>query len=303
MNAPVARPGGRTSFDAETLHRKLTDFNHARLTPGSRSNWREDAANELAFLLLEGEFVEAELRRVQQRCAQVPRDPDAFVAWFEGLRTHGPGQGDPLFAWLATEASSRAMRWFLEQEVAGEAGFEDLVALTQVKMPARAKLELARNYWDEMGQGHESGMHGPMLSRLSEALGLRPDPRRIVWESLALGNLMLALGANRRYAYHSLGALGVIELTAPGRAVQVNEGLKRLGVAGDVRQYFALHATLDVRHSEAWNREILRPLVAENPELAIPIAEGALLRLEAGARCFERYRQVLWGQGAVEMSA
>src|SRR4051812_5336552 len=161
MSARFPRPGGTTSLDVETLHRQLTVFNHVRLTPGSHSNWREDAANELALLLLEDEFVEGELRRVQQRSAQVPRDPDAFIAWFEGLREHGPGQRDPLFAWLATEASLRAMRWFLEQEVAGEAGFEDLVALTQVKMPPRAKLELARNYWDEMGQGHERGMHGP----------------------------------------------------------------------------------------------------------------------------------------------
>ncbi|MCA8887010.1 MAG: iron-containing redox enzyme family protein, partial [Hyphomonadaceae bacterium] len=52
------------------------------------------------------------------------------------------------------------MRWFVEQEAAGEAGFDDLVAMSQVKMPAPAKLELARNYWDEMGRGNAKGMHG-----------------------------------------------------------------------------------------------------------------------------------------------
>jgi hypothetical protein len=45
-----------------------------------------------------------------------------------------------------------------------------------------------------------------------------------------------------------------------------------------------------VRHSEAWNREVIHPLVAENPATALSIAEGALLRLHAGARCFSRYR-------------
>lgn len=302
MHARVVRRVASASVDAESLHRKLTAFNHVRLTPGPHTGSAEDG-DELVSLRLERDFVESELRRVRRRAAEAPRDPDAFVAWFEELEEHGPGQHDPLFPWLGTQASLRAMRWFLEQEVAGEAGFDDLVALTQVKMPPRAKLELARNYWDEMGQGHESGMHGPMLARLSEALELRPEPQRIVWESLALGNLMLALGANRRYAYHSIGALGVIELTAPGRAARVNQGLKRLGVPGEVRRYFALHATLDVKHSEAWNREILRPLVSESPELAPLLAEGALLRLEAGARCFERYRQVLWRDGAVELSA
>ncbi len=73
----------------------------------------------------------------------------------------------------------------------------------------------------------------------------------------------------------------------------MNAGLKRLGVGAKVRQYYALHATLDIKHSEAWNAEVLVPLVAERPEVAPLIAEGALLRLEAGARCFARYRAEL----------
>jgi hypothetical protein len=47
---------------------------------------------------------------------------------------------------------------------------------------------------------------------------------------------------------------------------------------------------LDVKHSEAWNREALRPLVEEDPRRATAIAEGALIRLRCGERCFERYR-------------
>jgi hypothetical protein len=62
------------------------------------------------------------------------------------------------------------------------------------------------------------------------------------------------------------------------------------------RRYFALHATLDVRHSETWVREVFRPLVDADPRVAPRLAEGALLRLRAGQRCFERYRQELWGK-------
>jgi hypothetical protein len=114
-----------------------------------------------------------------------------------------------------------------------------------------------------------------------------------VWQALALGNLMLALALDRRYAYHSVGALGVIELTAPGRVAQVDRGLARLGIPEAPRRYFTLHATLDVKHSAAWNREIVRPLVAAEPRAAQALAEGALMRLRAGARCFERYRAEL----------
>jgi hypothetical protein len=277
----------------QELHRRLAAFNRVRLTPRlDSSSWESAVTTEYELRLVEGRFVEAERARVEAWAKQAPTGPDAFVVWFESLTLQGPGQNDPLFEWLADRASLQQMTWFLRQEMAGEAGFDDLVALTQVKLPVRAKLELARNYWDEMGQGHPSGMHGPMLERLGEELGIANDGEA-VWESLALGNLMVALAANRHYAYQSLGALGAIEMTAPGRVAKVNAGLKRLGIGGEARRYFALHATLDIRHSAAWNREVLRPLLAQDPRVALAIAEGALLRLGAGARCFDRYRREL----------
>jgi pyrroloquinoline quinone (PQQ) biosynthesis protein C len=182
------------------------------------------------------------------------------------------------------------MRWFLSQELAGEAGFDDLVALTQVKMPVRAKLEMARNYWDEMGRGEQKGMHGPLLTQLADYFKIDITPEDVVPEALALGNMMIGLAVNRRYAFHAVGALGVIELTAPTRADYVVKGLKRLGVPAKQRNYFALHATLDVRHAEEWNKEVIHSLIVEDGRRAAAIGEGALLRLWCGARCFERYR-------------
>lgn len=85
----------------------------------------------------------------------------------------------------------------------------------------------------------------------------------------------------------------MIELTAPGRVTLVNDGPKRLGLDANARQYFALHATLDVKQSQDWNREILTTLVADRPALAQPIAEGAIMRLNAGARCYLHYRREL----------
>jgi Iron-containing redox enzyme len=104
---------------------------------------------------------------------------------------------------------------------------------------------------------------------------------------------MAGLAANRRYAYHSVGALGVIEMTAPARSAATSAGLKRLGVRAGNRHYFALHAVLDIKHSMAWNTEAIKPLISRKPEVATAIAEGALMRLQCGARCFERYRTEL----------
>jgi len=244
--------------------------------------------------LIEGEWIETERAAVAAIAQGAPRDADAFVAWFEALKANGPGQQDSLFPWLASEADLSDFRWFLEQEAAGEAGFDDLVAMAQVKMPEQAKLELARNYWDEMGRGNPKGMHGRMLDDLVHALQLNPTIEATVWSSLALANTMTAFSTNRRYAWHAVGALGVIELTAPDRAAAVARGLRRLGVRGDQRHYFDLHAVLDVKHSEAWDREVLHPLVAQDPSRARYIAEGALIRLRCGERCFDSYRGRLW---------
>jgi hypothetical protein len=271
---------------------QLAHFNRRRFTPGLGGPPSEaDKSEILRLAAVEEAFIEGARDSIAPLADDVPSDPDGFVAWFESLRETGPGQGDILFPWLATTASRAQMQWFLSQEVAGEAGFEDLLAVTQVKMPTLAKLEMARNFWDEMGHGRLKGMHGPMLDKLAKFFELNPTRVGTVAESLALGNLMIGLAANRHYGFHSVGALGAIELTAPTRAGFVAEGLKRLGVPAKESHYFILHAVLDVKHSESWNREVLHTLVAEDRRRARAIAEGALLRLWCGRRCFDRYRR------------
>ena len=296
MAPRVERSTSRTQLDPLALHRRLAHWNHRRLAVGHPcAQWREELAEEHEMRLLEGGYIEQFRTEIAEQASAAPRDVDGFLAWFEALKAEGPGQGDPLFDWFADSATLDQMRWFLEQEAAGEAGFDDLVALTQVKLPATPKLELARNYWDEMGRGAEGGMHGPMLDRTTLGLELHPSIDTTLWPSLALANTMTAFATTRRYAYHSVGALGVVELTAPTRVAKIAAGLKRLGVEPKYRKYFDLHAVLDVKHSEDWNREALRPLVEADPACARYLAEGAIMRLTCGARCFDAYRDVLWG--------
>ncbi|MBO9379071.1 iron-containing redox enzyme family protein [Sphingomonas histidinilytica] len=284
----------RSQFLADDFQRALAHWNRRRLQP--RLPDREDRRfdDDMRMQRLERAFLEELRDEVSADAAAAPTHPDAFVAWFEDLKQTGPGQGDPLFPWLAEHATRDELRWFFEQEAAGEAGFDDLVAYTQVKLPVSAKLELARNYWDEMGRGNRAGMHGPMLDALVETLAVAPRIETTLWQSLALANAMTAMATHRDYAWHSVGALGVIELTAPGRSAQVAKGLRRIGLSDRERRYFDLHAVLDVKHSADWNREALHPLVADDPRRATAIAEGALIRLRCGERCFDAYRARLW---------
>lgn len=254
------------------LTKELAQYNKYRLEPG----------NELGIHPQEITYIE----KLRESIEKIP--PGVSFEWYESLLYFGPGQNDPLFPWLAEYATLDQMKWFLTQEVAGEAGFDDLVAMTQVKMLTQVKLEMANNYWDEMGNGREEAMHGKLLERAVQHFGIVPSIETTVSEALQLTNLMTGLAANRRYAYQSLGALGAIEMTAPGRVSLVDKGLLRLGVPSKIRTYFTVHATLDIKHSEAWNREVIKPLSGTRMR---EIAEGAYLRLWCGKKCFERYRQ------------
>ena len=291
------QPGsaGQSQFLNNAFQQALARWNGERFAPGFPGAGAAEAIDRDARMArLELGFLEELRAEVADEAAAVPVEPEAFIDWFEGLEKVGPGQHDPLFQWIEDEANLAELSWYMTQEAAGEAGFDDLVALTQVRLPEQAKLELARNYWDEMGRGNPKGMHGPMLHHVVVSLDLKPAIEGTVWESLALANAMTGMAANRNYAWHSVGALGAIELTAPARSAAVAKGMRRLGLDATQRRYFDLHAVLDVKHSEEWNKEAIAPLVKEDPRRARAIAEGALMRLKCGERCFERYRRELW---------
>ena len=156
-NAPEREASSAAARHA--LHVTLMELNRRRLCPATPTAvWRDDLAEMTQLTLREGAFLEAERSLVMARAAEAPREPRAFAAWFESLREQGPGQYDPLFDYLANDAPRAEVRWFVQQEVAGEAGFDDLVAMTQLRMPESAKLELARKLLGRdgarQGQGH-----------------------------------------------------------------------------------------------------------------------------------------------------
>jgi hypothetical protein len=228
---PVTR-----ALTAAHVERALDVFYRARWTPeaGDEDSEPVEARNR------EVRYVEAERSRVRRAARAAPAEPDAFIEWFDALEALGPGQTDPLFPWLAAEATHAQLGWVMRQESAAD---------------------------DDSG------------ARVG-------DPSTLVPEVVAAGQLLRALRAHRRYAHQAVGALAAIELTAPGRAAHLLQGLQRLGHAPE--------SGASVR-SGCWNRESVRRLVAADPRSATSIAEGALMRLEAGAQCFDRYRADLWG--------
>src|SRR5690349_15783828 len=82
------------------LQAKLAAWNRARLAPQApRADWRVMLDEDYSMRSLEIDFVERTRMAQSERAQLAPREPLAFVRWFEDLKASGPGQGDPLFAW------------------------------------------------------------------------------------------------------------------------------------------------------------------------------------------------------------
>ncbi len=118
-----------------------------------------------------------------------------------------------IYRWVGEQASLDEMRRFLAIEGGPDGGFDDLVALCQVGLSGAPKMELARNYWDEMGNGNPAEVHTDLHRDMARAIDLPQIARAELPEPAlhrsALGGL---LATNRWLQPEMLGALGLTEL-------------------------------------------------------------------------------------------
>ncbi len=193
-----------------------------------------------------------------------------------------------VYKWLAQEASWEELVEFLALEGGPDGGFDDLVAVCQVGLSGSAKLELGKNYWDEMGQGDPDGVHTVLHQRLAAAIDLPEVPRSALpvaaLERAALGGL---LATNRWLQPEMLGALGLLELQAGPRCRLVLQGLDRLGAPADAYPFYVEHAEVDPVHGRDWMVKAVVPTVTEQPAWGPRIVKGAWWRSAVNLRFFE----------------
>jgi hypothetical protein len=227
--------------------------------------------------------------------------------WFERWLDHQPVDGErrgggavaqmrslaaidripSVYRWISAAASLDEMRRYLAIEGGPDGGFDDLVALCQVGLGGRAKLELGRNYWDEMGRGDLAEVHTALHHNMATALDLQPvDRRDLPVEALGRAVLGPYLAANRILQPEMIGALGLIELQAGPRSREVARGLRRVGAPDDALPFYDEHAEADPRHGRAWLDEVVAPLEAAHPSWEARMARGARWRVAVNAQFF-----------------
>src|SRR5581483_6959356 len=175
----------------------------------------------------------------------------------------------PVYDWLAHEATWPELVEFLAIEGGPDAGFDDLVAAAQIGLDGEAKLELARNYWDEMGNGSLDRVHTELHNRLVEAIDMPRFAReQLPVEALERAALGSVLATNRWLQPELLGALGLLELQAGPRCRKVVQALRRLDAPAGAFPFYEEHATVDPHHGKAWLDNAIAPLAVEHPEWA-----------------------------------
>lgn len=218
----------------------------------------------------------------------LPSHPATFSEWFRSTAFSHPLYEHDLYSFVASEANREQLEWFFRMECAGEAAFDDLVALAQVGTRGEVKMEMASNYWDEMGKGKPQAVHTHLFHRLIESLDLKsPDASELPWQIMAGVNVMLWSCISRRNAFRAQGTLGAVELLAPQRCTRIVHGALRVGMKKKEVVYYGAHAIIDIGHAEGWLDHVIQPQVAAVPGSRLGIAEGLIARADASLDYFD----------------
>ena len=185
------------------------------------------------------------------------------------------------YKWLASTATWDQLVDFLALEGGPDGGFDDLVAVCQVGLTGTAKLELGKNYWDEMGQGDLAGVHTQLHADMAAAIAMPTVPREqlpvTALERAALGGL---LATNRWLQPEMIGALGLLELQAGPRCRLVLQAFDRLGAPQAAYPFYVEHAEVDPVHGKDWMDKAVEPLAGR----AARVGRRGWSRAPGGAR-------------------
>ena len=271
---------GAQGLDFQRTFRRLVDFQTSPLQERRRAS----AYLQTLFHHLGKGWVESELRGVP--FDPIPAGDVAEVkAWFARVIDAHPAPRHPLYDYLELEATENEFRFFVRQEATVDAGFADLLALSQLG-PLPWKQEVARNYWDEMGEGVGQREHAWMFNRVLERMGVAgaDDDGDLLMESLACGNLLFWLCASRPHGLMGIGALAATEFAVPARFTKVVNAVRRLKLPPEVEVYYSTHVEGDEDHADGWLKKVICPALRASGAGALEISQGVYLRLNTSLR-------------------
>jgi pyrroloquinoline quinone (PQQ) biosynthesis protein C len=255
------------------------------------------------------EWDRADCRRHRTTLAEMPAEPGRYPGWIVDLvRRHESNVQHPLFDFLANSATYEQLCEFVRQETPLDLYFADLLVYLAPGIYGRPKLEVAHNFWDEMGRGDAAKAHRALRLRMMDRVGLDESDHvtnadDLVIEEIELANAYFLSGAVRTYATNLIGMLLATESMAPGRLKRQIDGWRRVGLDDPDMEYLLEHTVVDVEHAEDWMREVVQVIIDERPEEIRGITLGVLRRLDIAGRICDRMMNHLEAATAGQVSA
>ncbi|WP_367323351.1 iron-containing redox enzyme family protein [Streptomyces sp. HUAS ZL42] len=237
--------------------------------------------------LLESATTAAEDLRIEPgTLEEAPGDPRQFMSWLKGLvRTHRAYKHPYYTEFINREAEREDLRTYVIQESLVDGRFDDFLAMMQVGTAGASKMEIANNYWDEMGNGDPDEVHTHLFNKIYEVFDVREEDLEgaMTATDLLSGNLAVLLCRYRHLYPEAVGFLGMTEWLAPDRFRNVVRAWERLGLPEVGITYHKLHITIDSQHAAGWFHNVVIP-TADSPYMRRGIARGALWRVNSSAR-------------------
>jgi len=215
-----------------------------------------------------------------------PKEPAAFLSWLKRVAKNHRVYKHPYYReYIRDHATAEDLRKYIIQESVVDGRFDDLLAMMQVGTSGAEKMEIAGNFWDEMGNGNPDEVHTHLFNQIFQVFSIDQEDldRELTAEALLSGNLAVLLCRYRRFHPEAIGFLGMTEWLAPDRFVHVVHAWNRLGLPDVGIVYHKLHITIDSRHAAGWFHNVVVPS-ATSVRMREGIARGALWRLNSSAR-------------------
>jgi pyrroloquinoline quinone (PQQ) biosynthesis protein C len=237
--------------------------------------------------LLEDATLAAENRFIEPGTVEAaPKEGKAFLSWIKGLaRSHRVFKHPYYTEFINQHAQADDLRTYVIQESLVDGRFDDLLAMMQIGTDGPSKLEIASNFWDEMGNGKAEEVHTHLFNKIYEVFDITADEMEsaMTASDLLAGNLALLLCRYRSLYPEAVGFLGMTEWLVPDRFTNVIRAWERLGLPDVGITYHRLHVTIDSVHAAGWFHNIVLPS-ATSDHMRHGIARGTLWRLNSSAR-------------------
>lgn len=210
--------------------------------------------------------------------------PDALSQYINELIAAHPASNHDIYEGFIPQRCSREdLRQFFLQESTMDVNTDDFLASMQIGCDRDLKVEIAHNYWDEMGRGKRTALHSDLFEDILRALDVDPaiQIRNIQLEALFCGNLQTLVAQYRCYFGLGVGFFYTCEHMASHRFGRAAQAWSRLTLPESGTRYHKLHIPLDVVHASNWLNNVLKPYVAKNPHKNGEVVAGVMYRLNS----------------------